>query len=107
MPDAAGRKSRPNKDTNFPLRLTNCRFDYADPFPQTSRLDRDQFEAEVAVSLFVNFLKAHRFLKADTPRFGRRYEAKIANEEDPVFVDCFFFDALQFAGKKGEKGCPR
>ena len=61
----------------------------------------NQFEAEIPVSLFVNFLKTHRFLKADSPRFGRRDEAKIANEEDPVLVDCFFFDALQFAGKKG------
>ena len=56
---------------------------------------------KLPVSLFVNFLKTHRFLKADSPRFGRRDEAKIANEEDPVLVDCFFFDALQFAGKKG------
>ena len=87
-------------DTNCPLRLTNCRFDYADPFHQTSWLDRDEVEAKVSVSLFVNFLKTYRVLKADSPRFGRRDEAKIANEEDSVLVDCFFFDALQFAGKK-------
>jgi hypothetical protein len=49
----------------------------------------------------VNFLKTHRLLKADSPRFGRRDEAKIANEEDSVWVDGFFLDALQFAGKKG------
>lgn len=60
----------------------------------------------------MNFFKAHRFLKADSPRFGRRDKAKIANEEDPVLVDCFFFDALQFAGQKGcmrvpEVGCQR
>jgi hypothetical protein len=39
--------------------------------------------------------------KADSPRFGRRDEAKIANEEDAVWVDGFFLEALQFAGKKG------
>jgi hypothetical protein len=30
---------RSSMDTNCPLRLTNCRFDYADPFRQTSWLD--------------------------------------------------------------------
>ena len=45
----------------------------------------------------MNFLKAHRFFKADSPRFSRRDEAKIANEEDSVLVDCFFFDALKSA----------
>jgi hypothetical protein len=55
----------------------------------------------------VNFLKTHRFLKADSPRFGRRDEAKIANEEDPVLVDGFFLNALQFAGKKGRKRVPK
>ena len=58
-------------------------------------------EAEVTVSLFVDLLEAHRFLKADSPRFGRGDEAKITNKEDPGFVDCFSFDALQFTGKKG------
>ena len=32
--------------TNCPLRLTNSRFDYTDPFHQTSWLDRDQFKTE-------------------------------------------------------------
>jgi hypothetical protein len=49
----------------------------------------------------VNLLKAHRVLKADSARFGSRDEAKIANKEDSVLVDCFFLDALQFADKKG------
>ena len=88
-------------DTNCPLRLTNCRFDYADPFHQTSWLDRHQFEAEVPVSLFVNLLKTHRVLKADSPRFGRRHEAEITNEEDSVLVNSFLDDALQFADQRG------
>jgi len=54
----------------------------------------------------VNFLKTQRILKADSPRFGRRDEAKIANEEDPVLEDFFFLDALQFPGKKGRKRAP-
>jgi len=90
-----------SKDANCPLRLTNCPFDYADPLHQTSWPDRDQLEAEIPVRLFVNFLKPHGLLKADSPRFGRRDEAKIANEEDAVWVDGFFLEALQFAGKKG------
>src|ERR1700691_3961045 len=80
------------------IRLTDRRFDYADPFRQTCRLDWDQFEAEVPVGFFVDFLKTHRFLKGDSPRFGRRDEAEIADEEDPVLVDCFLFDAFQFGG---------
>ncbi len=58
------------------------------------------------VNLFVKFLEAHRFLKGDLQRFGRRDEAKIANEEDSVLVDCFFFDALQFAGKEARIRAP-
>ena len=92
-------------DANCPLRLANRRFDYADPLHETSWLDREQFEAEVSVNLFVNSLKTHRFLKADSPRFGGLDEAKVTNEEDSILVDCFSFDALQFAGKK--EGCPR
>ena len=62
-------------NTNCPLRLANRRFNYADPLRQSSSLDWDQFETEVPVGLFVDFLKAQRILKADSPRFGRRDEA--------------------------------
>jgi hypothetical protein len=55
----------------------------------------------------VDFLKTQRILKADSPRFGRRDEAKVANEEDSVLVDRFFLDAIQFAGKKGRKWVPK
>jgi len=48
-------------------------------------------EAEIPVSLFVNLVKAHRVLKADSPRFRRRDEAKVAYEEDSFLVDCFYF----------------
>lgn len=54
----------------------------------------------------MNSLETHRFLKADSPRFGRRDEAKIADEEDSLLVDGFFPDALQFAGKKRRKRVP-
>ena len=81
-------------------------FDEADPFHQTSWLDGDQFEAEVSVSLFVNLFKTHGFLKADAPRFGRRDEAKMANEEDPVLVDCLLLDTLQLTGQNGRKRVP-
>ena len=88
-------------DTNRPLRLTNCRLDHADPFHQTSPLDGDQFEAEILVSLFVNFLKAHRVVKGDSARFGGRDKAEIANEEDSLLVDRLVFDTIQFSCKKG------
>src|SRR5882724_10096238 len=88
------------------LASETSRFDQANPFHHTSWLDRDQFEAEVPVSVFVNFFKTHRFLKADSPRLGRGDEAKIANEEDPALVDRFFFDALQFADKKRRERVP-
>jgi len=55
----------------------------------------------------VSFLKTHRVCEADSPRFGRRDEAKIANEEDSVLIDSFFLDALQFTGKKGRKRIPK
>ena len=55
----------------------------------------------------MDLLKPHRFLKADSSRIGRRDEAKIANEEDSVLIDCFFLDALQFAGKKRRKRVPK
>ena len=48
----------------------------------------------------MNFLETHRFLKADSPRFGRRDEAKVTNEKDSVLVNCLLFHSLQFAGKK-------
>ena len=51
----------------------------------------------------MDFLKAHCFLKADASRFGRRDEAKMANEEDKVLINSFFFDTLQFTGKNGRK----
>ena len=55
----------------------------------------------------MNFLKAHRFLKADSPRFSRRDEPEITNEEHSVLVDCFVFDSFQFAGKKRRKRVPK
>jgi len=48
----------------------------------------------------VNFFEAHRFFKGNAPRFGRRDEAEIADEEDPALVNPLLFDALQFALKK-------
>ena len=47
----------------------------------------------------MNLFKAYGFLKRNSPRFGGRDEAEIPNEEDSGLVDCFFLDALQFAGK--------
>ena len=54
----------------------------------------------------MNLLETERFFKADSPGFGGRNEAKIANEEYSALVDRFFFDALQFARKKGRVRVP-
>ena len=80
--------------------LVNRSFDPADPLRQTSPFDWHQFEPQAPVSLFVDLLKALGIFKANAPRFGRRDEAEVANEEDPVLVDRFCLDTLQFTRKK-------
>src|SRR5213075_1194126 len=90
--------------SDAPTRLTDRRFDPADPLVHAPRLDRDQVEAEAAVGLFVDLLETKRLLEGDSARAGGRDEAEIADEEDAGFVDRFLSNALQL---RREKGCTR
>ncbi len=45
---------------------------------QTSRFHSNQLKAKIAVDLFVNFLKTHGFLKADSARFSGNDAVKIS-----------------------------
>jgi len=58
----------------------------------------------------VDLFETQRFVKADPPRFGRRYEAKVPNEENFLLKDLVRLDALeltrqQVGGRIFEVGC--
>jgi len=50
----------------------------------------------VAVRFFVDFLKAKSFFEGDAAGLGVGDEAKVADEENLPFEECFFFDAIEF-----------
>src|SRR5205823_6024642 len=84
-------------------RLANCSFDHADPLHHTAWLDKHQCKTEISINLLMNSFKAQRFLKANTPCFGRSDKAKISDEEHAIFVDCLVLYTLQFASQKWRK----
>src|SRR5262249_22752996 len=71
----------------------DCRFNRSRTVCQSSGLNEEEFEAKIAISLFMDFLEAQRFFVADSPSLGRSDEAEVANEEDPILVDRFLSDA--------------
>jgi hypothetical protein len=56
----------------------------------------NQFEATSPVHLFMDSLKAQSLPKADPSGFSRSHKTEITNEENPPFVYCFRFDAIEF-----------
>ncbi len=58
------------------------------------RSTENRFEPKILVGLLVNFFETQCFFKADSPRFGRRDETEIANEEDAPLVDSLSLNAL-------------
>ena len=49
----------------------------------------------------MNLFEVHGLFEGDSSCFGGRDEAQVANEEDLLLKNCFYFDALKFARKKG------
>jgi len=44
----------------------------------------------------MDWLKAQSLLKADPSGFSRSHKTEITDEENPPFIDCFRFDAIEF-----------
>ena len=58
----------------------------------------------------MDLFETQPFVKADPPRFGRRYEAKVPNEENFLLKDLVRLDALELTRKQvgariSEVGC--
>lgn len=74
--------------------------DLVGAFRHSGGFDEGEFKAVFAVNVFVDLFEAEGFFECDSASVGVSDEPKIADEENPVLIDCLFLNTFEFICKK-------